>query len=126
MEHGSNWTPAGACHLTRRRVIRIMAAAAGLPLTIAAVRATAPPAQMFHWQGEVLDAVSELTLWHTDAPGALATCPICHLAHMPTLRGMPGAIVVTRITFARVFPADSQPGQTRTHARNSPPRAPPA
>jgi FAD:protein FMN transferase len=22
---------------------------------------------MFHWQGEVLDAVSELTLWHTDA-----------------------------------------------------------
>ena len=43
------------------------AAAAGLPLTIAAVRATAPPAQMFHWQGEVLDAVSELTLWHTDA-----------------------------------------------------------
>jgi thiamine biosynthesis lipoprotein len=67
MEHGSNWTPAGACHLTRRRVIRIMAAAAGLPLTIAAVRATAPPAQMFHWQGEVLDAVSELTLWHTDA-----------------------------------------------------------
>jgi thiamine biosynthesis lipoprotein len=48
-------------------MIRIVAAAAGLPLTIAAVRATAPPAQMFHWQGEVLDAVSELTLWHTDA-----------------------------------------------------------
>jgi FAD:protein FMN transferase len=65
MEHGSNWTGAG--HLTRRRVIRIIAAAAGLPLTIAAVRASAPPAQMFRWQGEVLDAVSELTLWHTDA-----------------------------------------------------------
>jgi thiamine biosynthesis lipoprotein len=67
VEHGSNQTPAGAGQLTRRRVIRIMAAAAGLPLTIAAVRATAPPGQMFHWQGEVLDAVSELTLWHTDA-----------------------------------------------------------
>jgi len=67
MERGSSWTPAGACPLTRRRVIRIIAAAAGLPLTIAAVRATAPPAQMFRWQGEVLDAVSELTLWHTDA-----------------------------------------------------------
>ncbi len=67
MERGPNRTPAGACPPTRRRVIRIMAAAAGLPLTIAAVRATAPPAQMFHWQGEVLDAVSELTLWHTDA-----------------------------------------------------------
>jgi FAD:protein FMN transferase len=67
MERGPTRTPAGARPLTRRRVIRIMAAAAGLPLTIAAVRATAPPAQMFHWQGEVLDAVSELTLWHTDA-----------------------------------------------------------
>jgi thiamine biosynthesis lipoprotein len=67
MECGSSRTPAGACHLTRRRVIRIMAAAVGLPLTIAAVRATAPPARMFHWQGEVLDALSELTLWHTDA-----------------------------------------------------------
>jgi thiamine biosynthesis lipoprotein len=67
MEHGSNPPPAGAGHLTRRRVIRIMAAAAGLPLTIAAVRASAPPAQLFHWQGEVLDAVSELTLWHADA-----------------------------------------------------------
>jgi len=52
---------------TRRRAIRIVAAGAGLPLMIAAVRASAPPARMFHWQGEVLDAVSELTLWHTDA-----------------------------------------------------------
>ena len=38
---------------TRRRAIRIMAAAAGVPLTIAAVRATAPSVQTFHWQGEV-------------------------------------------------------------------------
>src|SRR5258708_39904378 len=53
--------------LTRRRAIRIVAAAAGLPLMIAAVRATAPPAQMFHWRGEVLDEEAELTLWHTDA-----------------------------------------------------------
>jgi thiamine biosynthesis lipoprotein len=57
----------GAGHWTRRRAIRIVAAAAGLPLMIAAVRASAPPGRMFHWQGEVLDAVSELTLWHTDA-----------------------------------------------------------
>jgi len=56
--------------LTRRRAIRIVAAAAGLPLVIAAVRATAPPGQLFGWQGEVLGALSELTLWHTD--GALA------------------------------------------------------
>jgi FAD:protein FMN transferase len=62
----SNCTPAGG-RLTRRRAIRIVAAAAGLPLMIAAVRATAPPAQLFHWRGEVLDEDAELTLWHTDA-----------------------------------------------------------
>ncbi len=65
--HGAGLRP------TRRRAIRIMAAAAGVPLTIAAVRATAPSLQTFHWQGEVLDAVSELTLWHTDAAFARRT-----------------------------------------------------
>jgi thiamine biosynthesis lipoprotein len=56
--------------LTRRRVIRIVAAAAGLPLMIAAVRATAPKPQMVGWQGEVLGALSELTLWHPDTATA--------------------------------------------------------
>src|SRR3977135_1011691 len=59
--------------LTRRRAIRIVAAAAGLPLMIAAVRATAPAGQLFNWQGEVLGALSELTLWHTDAALARRT-----------------------------------------------------
>ena len=64
--------PAGAA-LTRRRAIRIVAAAAGLPLMIAAVRATAPSGKFFTWQGEVLGALSELTLWHTDAAFAQRT-----------------------------------------------------
>src|SRR5437660_10118138 len=59
--------------LTRRRAMRIVAAAAGLPLMIAAVRATAPSAQLFTWQGEVLGAFSELALWHTDAALARRT-----------------------------------------------------
>ena len=41
--------------------------AAPVMMSPALGRATAPPAQMFHWQGEVLGALSELTLWHTDA-----------------------------------------------------------
>lgn len=53
--------------LTRRRAFRVAAAIAGLPLMIAAVRATAPKCQFFRWQGDVLGAVSELTLWHPDA-----------------------------------------------------------
>src|SRR5258707_14554982 len=58
---------------TRRRVLRIVAAFAGLPLMIAGVRATAPKGQLFSWRGEVLDALSELSLWHSDAAFAQAT-----------------------------------------------------
>ena len=62
-----------ATHLTRRRALRIFAAAAGLPLMIAGVRATAAKAQVVGWQGEVLGTASELTLWHTDPAFARAT-----------------------------------------------------
>jgi FAD:protein FMN transferase len=58
---------------TRRRAIRIMAAAAGVPLLVAAVRASAPGGQFHTWQGDVLGAWSELTLWHTDAAFAQRT-----------------------------------------------------
>jgi thiamine biosynthesis lipoprotein len=71
---GSDSNRASAARgLTRRRAIRIVAAAAGLPLIIAAVRATAPAGQFFNWQGEVLGAFSELTLWHSDAALARRT-----------------------------------------------------
>jgi FAD:protein FMN transferase len=73
IEPGSSQRPTDASGWTRRRVIRIVAAAAGLPLMIATVRATAPAPQMFRWQGEVLDAVAELTLVHTDAAFAHRT-----------------------------------------------------
>jgi thiamine biosynthesis lipoprotein len=52
--------------ITRRRAFRIVAAAVGLPLLAAGVRATVPAARFFNWQGEVLGAASELTLWHWD------------------------------------------------------------
>src|SRR6185503_10140546 len=58
---------------TRRRFLRVVAAVAGLPLIIAAVRATAPKAQLHSWQGEVLGALAELTLWHPDAAFAERT-----------------------------------------------------
>jgi FAD:protein FMN transferase len=59
--------------LTRRRAVRTVAAAAGLPLMIAAVRATAPGGRLFEWQGEVLGALAELSLWHTDEAAARRT-----------------------------------------------------
>jgi hypothetical protein len=53
--------------------LRIVAAAAGVPLLIAGVRATAPKPRAFTWRGQVLDAVSEVTLWHSDAAFAQTT-----------------------------------------------------
>jgi thiamine biosynthesis lipoprotein len=53
--------------VTRRRALRIVAAMAGVPFMIAGVRATAPKGAFHSWHGSVLDAVSELTIWHTDA-----------------------------------------------------------
>ena len=58
---------------TRRRFLRVVAAVAGLPPIIAAVRATAPKAQVYSWHGDVLGALSELTLWHPDAAFARRT-----------------------------------------------------
>src|SRR5437773_890497 len=58
---------------TRRRFLRVAAAGAGVPLLIAAVRATAPKVQSHSWHGEVLGALSELTLWHPDAAFAQRT-----------------------------------------------------
>lgn len=65
--------------VTRRRAVRIAAAAAGLPLLIAGVRAAAPKPRFFSWQGEVLGAASELTLWHSDE--ALARRTILKVRH---------------------------------------------
>jgi FAD:protein FMN transferase len=56
--------------LTRRRVFGIVAAAAGLPLMIAGLRATVPAGRLFTWQGEVLGGLAELSLWHTDEAAA--------------------------------------------------------
>ena len=65
--------------VTRRRTIRMVAAAAGLPLLIAGVRAAQPKPRFFSWQGEVLGAASELTLWHSDE--ALARRAILKARH---------------------------------------------
>jgi FAD:protein FMN transferase len=58
---------------TRRRFLRVVAAVAGLPPIIATLRATPPKARLHTWQGDVLGALSELTLWHPDAAFAQRT-----------------------------------------------------
>jgi thiamine biosynthesis lipoprotein len=53
--------------------LRVVAALAGLPAVIATVRATASKARFHTWHGEVLGALSELSLWHPDAAFARRT-----------------------------------------------------
>jgi thiamine biosynthesis lipoprotein len=51
----------------------MVAAVAGVPIVITTVRATAPKPRFHTWHGEVLGALSELSLWHPDAAFARRT-----------------------------------------------------
>jgi hypothetical protein len=64
--------------------------------------------------------------WHTDTPGSEATCPICHLAHMPVLPGAAATVLSTPTAVAWVVPAGTQITHAAPAALDSPPRAPPA
>jgi thiamine biosynthesis lipoprotein len=59
--------------LGRRRFLRVVAAVAGVPIVITTVRATAPKPRFHTWHGEVLGALSELSVWHPDAAFARRT-----------------------------------------------------
>ena len=60
-------------HPNRRRVLRVVAAAAGLPLAITGLRALGPKPELHSWRGEVLGALSEISLWHSNADFARLT-----------------------------------------------------
>jgi thiamine biosynthesis lipoprotein len=51
---------------SRRRFLKIVAAAAVVPALAGGVRALAPPGKLYDWQLEVMGADSELALWHDD------------------------------------------------------------
>lgn len=63
-------TPLG---LSRRQALKVFAATAALPLGVLGLRAIAPAPQFHTWNGEVLGAVSSLTLWHSNAGFARTT-----------------------------------------------------
>lgn len=49
--------------LSRRQALRVLAAAAGLPIAVSAVRAFAPASALHRWDGEALGARASLTLY---------------------------------------------------------------
>jgi hypothetical protein len=66
------------------------------------------------------------SLWHIDAPGSAATCPICHFAHISALPGLPAGSVSVQVSLAWVLPAVAITGNATPVLPASAPRAPPA
>jgi hypothetical protein len=66
------------------------------------------------------------SFWHTDTPGSEASCPICHVAHMPILPGIAPSVEAAPKVVARFVPADAQASHSAIAGLDSPPRAPPA
>ena len=73
----------------------------------------------------VLFVASGVALWHKDAPGSEATCPVCHVAHMPVLRAVSAGAFFTPVVLARTVPAEAGFSPAAPIILDSPPRAPP-
>ena len=85
------------CLLSRRRAISILAAGAALALTTRSVAGTAPM-EPYRWQGIVLGAAADLTLYATDRSRAAAVVDSC-LTEIARLEGIfslhqPGSALV--------------------------------
>jgi hypothetical protein len=74
----------------------------------------------------MLFVASGATLWHQDAPGSAATCPICYAAHLPALRSAPAAMTPTHSVVAWTIAPESWIAPPPPAALQPPPRAPPA
>src|SRR5579863_1708607 len=74
----------------------------------------------------ILLVASGISFWHTDAPGSEATCPICHVAHMPVLPGTATSVQSAPKVVAWVVPAEARISHSAPAGLDSPPRAPPA
>ncbi|MGD9739264.1 MAG: hypothetical protein AB7U48_07700, partial [Bauldia sp.] len=59
--------------LSRRQALKVVAATAALPLGVLGLRAIGPKPQFHTWNGEVMGAVSSLTLWHSNPDFARTT-----------------------------------------------------
>jgi len=66
------------------------------------------------------------SFWHIDTPGSEATCPICHVAHMPVLPGTATSVQAASVVVAWIVPVHTHVAHAAPAGLDSPPRAPPA
>ena len=74
----------------------------------------------------VVAVATGATLWHYDAPGGAATCPICHAAHLPSLQPTPAGGLASPTAVAWLVPQVTESRHVSLAALQTPPRAPPA
>jgi hypothetical protein len=74
----------------------------------------------------VLFIASGASLWHSDAPGSEATCPICHVAHMPALQAAPVGVFAALALVGWLVPTEARSGHAESFSLIPPARAPPA
>ena len=91
--------------------------------------------RQFHWLrlvaltaafAAVFFVASGVTLLHLDARGSDATCPICHVAHMPALQASLAGVLPVLALIAWLAPTEALPGHTESFSLLPPARAPPA
>ena len=73
----------------------------------------------------LLFVASGAALWHLDAPGSAATCPICHAVNMPALHAVRAGVLVSPTTSAWLETPETRLTHARPATLNAPPRAPP-
>lgn len=64
-------------------------------------------------------------LWHHDAPGSAATCPVCHAAHMPVLMGALGTALIAPAAIEWLAAPEVRLAPASRSVSNASPRAPP-
>jgi len=65
------------------------------------------------------------SFWHKDRPGSEASCPICHVSHMPVLVGTVISVQITPKFVVWLVRLEIQVSHSAPIGLDSPPRAPP-
>jgi hypothetical protein len=73
----------------------------------------------------ILFLATGAALWHHDAPGSAATCPICAAAHLPALRSAPAEAVPTHFVVVWMIAPELRFAPPAPETLQPPPRGPP-
>jgi hypothetical protein len=74
----------------------------------------------------ILFVATGAALWHYDAPGSAATCPLCYAAHLPILHSASAGMAPSSSAVAWMVACELRSAPPAPDALQFPPRGPPA